>query len=428
MTSTSLPQHAVLYARVSSKDQEREGFSIPAQQDLLRQYAAAHGLTIAKEFVDIETAKQAGRAGFGQMLAFLRADRSCRIILVEKTDRLYRNFPDWVTIDDLDVAIHFVKENVVVSKASRSSDKFMHAIKVAMAKNYVDNLSEEVKKGLNEKAKQGHWPGVAHVGYANNRTTRRIDVEPGRGALVARVFELYATGEYSLLALTRKAYEIGLRHSRGDRRMTKSEIHRMLQNPIYTGDFRWLGKIHHGSHEPLITHETFAKVQAVLGGKPRQRLPRLRHAFMGLLTCARCGCSMTAEMKKGKYIYYRCTGFRGACGNEYIREEKLADSLGDVIQRVQIPKAVADWIAEELRASQDGLEKRAKNPRPARARQPKCNRSSIGPMTTISRGASQKPSGRGNQPNGKQTWRRPTPNCGACPVPHRPASRQARRF
>jgi site-specific DNA recombinase len=157
---------------------------------------------------------------------------------------------DWVTVDDLDLEVHFVKENAVVSKGSRSSDKFMHGIKVLMAKNYVDNLSEEVKKGVREKAEQGHFPGVAHVGYVNNRLTRRIDVDPIRGALVTRVFELYATGGYSLKTITADAYAMGLRHSRGDRQMRKSEIHRMLRNPIYTGDFRRLGKRYKGSHEP----------------------------------------------------------------------------------------------------------------------------------------------------------------------------------
>lgn len=114
MTSAAGCTLAVLYARVSSKDQEREGFSIPAQVKLLRQYAREHGLTIAQEFVDVETAKQTGRTGFGEMLAFLRADPSCRTILVEKTDRLYRNIRDWVTLDDLEIAVHFVKENAVV--------------------------------------------------------------------------------------------------------------------------------------------------------------------------------------------------------------------------------------------------------------------------------------------------------------------------
>src|SRR6266849_5077525 len=330
---------------------EREGFSIPAQLKLLREHAQSHSVTVLRKFVDVETAKQAGRGGFGEMLAFLKANPSCRTILVEKTDRLYRNFKDYVTVEDLNVAIHFVKENTVLSPDSRSAEKLMHNIRVAMAKNYTDNLSEEVKKGLREKAEQGHWPGVAHVGYVNNRTTRRIDVDPIRGPLVARVFTLYATGEYSLLSLTRTAYEIGLRHWRGDRRMTKSEIHRMLQNPIYTGDFLWMGKRRRGSHEPLITHETFDAVQAVLRRKPRARYPRQRHAFMGLLECARCGCSMTAEKKKNKYTYYRCTGFKGACGNTYIREERLADLLGDVVKPIQITSEIADGIAAALRTS-----------------------------------------------------------------------------
>jgi hypothetical protein len=63
-----------------------------------------------------------------------------------------RNIKDWVTVDDLDIEIHFVKDNRIISKDSRSNDKFIHGINVLMAKNYVDNLSEEVKKGMWEKA------------------------------------------------------------------------------------------------------------------------------------------------------------------------------------------------------------------------------------------------------------------------------------
>jgi site-specific DNA recombinase len=74
------------------------------------------------------------------------------IILVEKTDRLYRNLKDWVTLDELDLEIHFAKENVVLSADSRSSEKFLHGIKVLMAKNYIDNLSEETRKGMTERA------------------------------------------------------------------------------------------------------------------------------------------------------------------------------------------------------------------------------------------------------------------------------------
>ena len=62
-----------------------------------------------------------------------------------------------------------------------------------MAKNYVDNLSEEVKKGLREKAEQGHWPSVAPVGYVNNLATHRIEVDPARGTMIAEEFRIIRT-------------------------------------------------------------------------------------------------------------------------------------------------------------------------------------------------------------------------------------------
>jgi DNA invertase Pin-like site-specific DNA recombinase len=157
-------KQAVSYARVSSKEQEKEGFSIPAQLKLLREYSAAQGFTVAQEYVDVETAKQTGRTAFGEMVAYLKAHHAVRVLLVEKTDRLYRNLKDWVTVDELDVEIHFPKEGVVLSRESRSSEKFMHGIKVLMAKNYIDNLSEEARKGMQEKAEQGIWPTVAPLG------------------------------------------------------------------------------------------------------------------------------------------------------------------------------------------------------------------------------------------------------------------------
>ena len=109
-------RQAILYARVSSKDQEREGYSIPAQLKFLREYAQHHDLTILREFVDVETAKISGRKHFGEMVRFLRDHKTCRIILVEKTDRLYRNFRDCVTLEDLDVEIHLPKEGQVISR------------------------------------------------------------------------------------------------------------------------------------------------------------------------------------------------------------------------------------------------------------------------------------------------------------------------
>ena len=114
---------AVAYSRVSSKEQEREGFSIPAQTKLHREYARANDLILVHEFLDIETAKQTGRRGFNEMISFLKRNPNCRVLLVEETDRLYRNLKDWVTLDSLDLEIHFVKECVILSPRTPAPQK-----------------------------------------------------------------------------------------------------------------------------------------------------------------------------------------------------------------------------------------------------------------------------------------------------------------
>ena len=196
------PTRVVIYVRVSSKDQEAEGFSIPAQVRLLREYAASKGFVIVREFEDVETAKVSGRTHFNEMLAYLKKHHaSCRTILAEKTDRLYRNLKDWVTLDDLDVEIHFVKENEIASRSSGSSEKLIHGIKVLMAKNVIDNLSEEARKGMLEKARSGIYPSFAPVGYRNvdGPNGKRIIVpDPATAGVITELFARFRTGRYSL--------------------------------------------------------------------------------------------------------------------------------------------------------------------------------------------------------------------------------------
>ncbi len=166
-------RQAVLYARVSSKDQEREGFSIPAQLKFLREYAQSHEFNILHEFVDVETAKTTGRKQFGEMVRFLRDHKTCRVVLVKKTDWLYRNFRDCVTLEDLDVEIHLPKEGQIISKDSKSQAKLVHGIQLVIARNYIENLRDEVRKGMREKAAQGVYPSIASI-HLKRRRIRRL--------------------------------------------------------------------------------------------------------------------------------------------------------------------------------------------------------------------------------------------------------------
>src|SRR5262249_58201597 len=111
------------------------------------------------------------------------------------------------------VEMHFPKEGVALSRESRSSEKFMRGIKVLMAKNYIDNLSEEARKGMQEKAEQGIWPTKTPLGYRNITGPdgkKIIAVDPALAPIVARLFEWYARGDISLKEAARKAHAAGL--------------------------------------------------------------------------------------------------------------------------------------------------------------------------------------------------------------------------
>nr|MBA3529789.1 recombinase family protein [Propionibacteriaceae bacterium] len=350
------PRRAVIYARVSSKEQEREGYSIPAQLKLLREYAAEHGMYVASEYIDVETAKQSGRTGFNEMVGHLRRPTTNRpVVLVEKTDRLYRNLKDWVTLDELDLEIHFVKEGVVLSTDSRSSEKFMHGIKVLMAKNYIDNLSEEVRKGMQEKAEQGVWPSRAPLGYRNvtgQDGKRTIELDPAAAPVIEQMFQWYSTGRYSLRDITLRVQAAGLQFRATGARVPKTTVNQILRNPLYQGDIPWNGRLYRGTHQPLVSREVWATVQDVLAGRPgKHRQTRREFAFAGLITCGHCGCSLTAELKKGRYVYYHCTGFRGKCGEPYVREEVLEHQFTELLGQIRIGRDVLDWATEALRQS-----------------------------------------------------------------------------
>lgn len=346
----------MIYARVSSKEQEKEGFSIPAQLKLLKQYAASHCMSIAREFVDVETAKQTGRSAFGDMVAHLKSHPTIRTILVEKTDRLYRNLKDWVTLDELDLEIHLVKEGIVLSRDSRSSEKFMHGIKVLMAKNYIDNLSEEARKGMLEKAEQGIWPTKSPLGYRNvpgSDGKKTIAPDPETAPIISNLFEWYACGRISLKEAAQKALGAGLKYRRTGRPVPVSTIHTILRNRLYMGEFEWKGRIYKGRHTPLVSRELWERVQGVLDGRQAKKLRHSKHdfAFSGLLTCGHCGCALVGEIKKGRYVYYHCTGYKGKCPEPYVREEVLATKFAALLDHLTFDDEVLDWVREALRDS-----------------------------------------------------------------------------
>ena len=345
---------AVIYARVSSKEQERDGFSIPAQLKFLQEYANSKGFEVVKEFTDNETAKQTGRTNFNEMVNFLKKSKNTNIVLVEKTDRLYRNFNDYITIGNMGLDIHFVKENTIFGKDSRSQDKFIQEIRLVMAKNYIDNLSEEIRKGLREKAEQGYLPNKPPHGYKriNNKL---VEIDKEQADFILRAFNLYSKGDKSLETVCQQLRDEGYIYKSYKPRISKPALENMLRNVFYKGLIFYRGKIYKGVHEPIISEQLFEKVQQAFkrDGKP---LKRKDHDFIfsNLMKCPDCGCNITAEIKKGKYIYYHCSWGKGKknCSNkDYVRQEALEEQFEEVVKRISLDEEQKEWLVNALKTS-----------------------------------------------------------------------------
>lgn len=323
----------VTLARVSSKSQEEEGYSLDAQLKLMRQYCSERKLNVIMEFRISETAsKNDRRTVFREMLRYITQNNVTNLV-VEKTDRLTRNFRDAVVVDDWLEAdqrrvLHMVKEGLVIHKYSRSDTKLMWNIYLSFAKKYSDNLREEAMKGWYEKLAQGWMPSSPPPGYKtaieDGKKIHVIDEE--QAFLVERAFKLYLEPGQNIQTVTDEVASIGLMN-RKSKPLTKTTIHKMLRNTFYVGTIHFNGQDYPGAHEPLLKAELFRAVQLKLGGRGQAKLVRHNPLFKGMVTCEACHAVVTWQCQKGQY-YGSCQRRNDVCkGTRLLRQDRLEEDL-----------------------------------------------------------------------------------------------------
>ena len=334
-----------VYARKSTDTEEKQVLSIEAQITELKEFAAKEKLEIVASLCEAKTAKEPGRIIFGEMLKRIEKGEA-EGILAWHPDRLARNSIDGGQI------IYLLDTGQLKDLKfptfwfdSTPQGKFMLNIAFGQSKYYVDNLSENVRRGQRQKCRRGEWPTKAPLGYLNNPIDkRRVNIDTVKVPLVKKAFELYSTGDYTLKALANYLQDAGLRNSKGNV-LAKTCVQNMLKKTFYYGTFFYRGEYHEGNYEPIISKSIFDQTQQVManrGKKKRQR--KHQFAFSGLMRCGQCGCMITCEKQKGHH-YYHCTKKKGACDQRYAREELITEQMKDIIQRVTIP---ADWANNML--------------------------------------------------------------------------------
>ncbi len=216
------------------------------------------------------------------------------------------------------------------------------------SKYYVDNLSENTKRGIREKLRLGEYPGFAPIGYVNDGKGK-ILVDESTAPLVKKLYLLCAENKYTLDDLKKLAAAFDLVSKRSKKPLSVSNVQRILTNVFYYGVFLYNGELFQGAHAAIITKELYDKVQEVLSLRSRPKLNKNRYfAFRGLMRCAECGCTITAEHQKG-HNYYRCTKKKGKCTQQgYIREEKLNVLMSEAIKKVSLDDANYKAMLDEL--------------------------------------------------------------------------------
>lgn len=337
-----------LYVRKSTDEEDRQVLSIEAQVAELKEFAAKEKLEIAASFEEAKTAKEPGRMRFGEMLSRLEAGEADGIVSWHP-DRLARNPIDGGKI------IYLVDTGKIKSLKfptfwfeDTPQGKFMLNIAFGQSKYFIDNLSENVKRGLRQKLRRGEYPGWAPLGYLNDYKDHTIVVDKNKHKFVKRIFELYATNRYTLKELADKFHEIGLRGKK-EKRISVSTLQDVLSNPFYYGLFKYKSEIYQGNHEPIITKKLFDEVQVVMQSRGRShKQKRYNYIFTnGFMKCGTCGCSITAEKQKG-HIYYRCTKKKGLCDEKYIREEELTKQINNIMQKVSLPDGWEEKMLKQL--------------------------------------------------------------------------------
>jgi site-specific DNA recombinase len=308
---------AIILARVSTKEQE-EGHSIAAQRQRLFEYCARKHLEVIRTFEIVESSTRGERKEFAVMLQFAQAQDETIALVADAVDRFQRSFKESVLIDDLirkeQVELHFYREGMVIGKGASSTDILRWDFSVMGAKSYVLNLSENVRRSLEYKRRNGEWSGKAPLGYlnqrdANNRSTLIHD--PERAFLVRMLFEEYAKGCFSISGdLVRIAREWGLRNkTRKGGPLSASQIQHVLMNPFYYGEMRIKEELYPHCYPPLITKKLFDRCEEVRCGSSRTTAMRYSEkpfVFRGLIKCATSGRTVTCDLKKGRHVYLIC--------------------------------------------------------------------------------------------------------------------------
>ena len=340
---------AIVLARVSDKKQD----SNEAQLMRLADYITFKNLEVWKKVEIEESSTKDDRVKFQEVIKIIEEANETIALVVDTVDRLQRSFRESVQLDDLrklgKIEIHFYREGLVINKDSNSSDLLRWDMAVMFARSYVLQLSDNVKRKQEQMLRDGIYPSRPPFGYKRipiegKKDKTEIVIDEYASKLVKKVYELYATGAYSMDLVRKKIKEdYGIDWSKG-------YLDQVLKNSFYCGIMIWKGKAYPHRYELVISKVLFEQVQQLKASFNKRRYKfdgRLPYIYRGMLRCGHCGLSITPEKHKS-IVYYHCTQYNGKHGAEWLTEDSITEQLGQVFKNLQVPDHIMNEILGSL--------------------------------------------------------------------------------
>lgn len=365
-----------IYVRVSTEEQAKEGYSIRAQEQKLKDYSRIKEWHVYKVYMDdgISGKDIKGRPAIQELIDDVEKG-NINNVLVFKIDRLTRNTADLIYLINLfnsyNCAFNSLSESIDTQTAS--GRMFIKIVGI-FAEFERENIIERSKIGFERKVREGYTLASRTVSYGYDRKPgEKIQtVNEYEASIVKEVFDMFVNKHMSYLEIARNLNERKI-HTKESSEWYARAIKNMLTNCNYVGMVRYAIKDKKrnfetkGRHEAIITKELYEEAQNLIkkiSVKCYTKRPKENSYFVGVLYCAECGGRMFShgnyyKNKNGETTVkgdYRCRNYiKKTCNTSNISHQKVEEAFRTYINNIE------DFnILNEIQISEE-QEKQEKN-------------------------------------------------------------------
>jgi site-specific DNA recombinase len=359
---------AFLISRVSDP---RQADALPAQEYRLDEYSKRLKLNAEKHMFD-ETAYKEDRTKFLEIINNATQHKGFYIFVFDKIDRLTRDVSSQVVMDlkklvkEGKTELHFPSDGLVFHQKSPAHDKTRLDMGMVFGGYYSAAISDNVKRKIEQKLRDGEYPGKACIGYMNiqwevdKKVFKDIVPDPERQQYIVKAFELRLAGN-SFRTIAKILKEDGLRsNTKHLKPVGQSQIETMLKRTFYYGVMKYDGATYPHKYKPIITKELFDLVQKVNDDRNTDDHSKTdikqTFTFSGILKCATCGCSISSYTKKG-HVYMRCTKAKVnvPCNQPHVAEADLLPQVTELLNKLAVSQSTVNQVLTLLKDEHDNI-------------------------------------------------------------------------